>query len=267
MEKIGIIHYNFPDHTLIEFLECVKDLGYGYVELQWRDVWGDDTENPEAEAEKLKKELDRIGIQVSAFGAGNDFVLLDEAAIAEQVKRMERICGLAKILGTNVIRTEGGRPKDEVPEEKWVEAMAGCLKRCVDFIEANDFYLAVDNHGYVTNDAERQVELFKQVGSKHVGANMDTMNYRWAGHDLERVGYFYEIIAPYTLHTHLKDGIGCQKEYRGMALGEGEIDLKKAIKCLKDAGYTGVYTVEYERRDEDRVVGARKCIEWLKANL
>ena len=267
--KIGIIHYNFPDHSMSEFLRVVKDIGYEYVEIACRDIWDEKNPNdaPERNAKNLRKEMDEVGLKTSAFSAGNDFVLLDEGVIAQQIERMKRVCRLAKILGTNVIRTEGGRPKPEVPEEKWADAIADCLKRCVDFIEKEDFYLAVDNHGLVTNNAELQVEIFEKVGSKHVGANLDTMNYRWAGHDLETVGRFYEIIAPYVFHTHLKDGIGCQKEYQGRALGEGEIDLKKAIECLKKAGYDGVYCVEYERKDEDRVLGAKKCIEWLRANL
>ena len=123
--KLGIIHYNFPDHSLSEFLRAIKDIGYGYAEISCRDTWAEGTDNPEEQAEQLSKEMDDIGIKCSAVSAGNDFVLLDESQIKEQVSRMERICGLARILGTNVLRTEGGRPKDEVPEDKWLDAMAG----------------------------------------------------------------------------------------------------------------------------------------------
>jgi sugar phosphate isomerase/epimerase len=169
-------------------------------------------------------------------------------------------------LGAPVIRTEGGSPKDSVPESRWIEAMAGCLSRCVEFAEKEDIYLAVDNHGVVTNDGDLQVELFERVGSKYVGANLDTMNYRWFGHDLETVGKFYEIIAPYTLHIHLKDGNGARADYRGEALGEGEIDLAKAIHCLKGAGYDGVWCCEYEGRENDGT-GQKRSYEYMAANL
>lgn len=265
--KLGIIHYNFPDHSLSEFLKAIKKIGYGYSEIGCRDTWAQGTDNPEEQAEKLRKEMDQIGIQCSAVSAGNDFVLLDEKLIAEQVKRMKRICGLAKILGTNVLRTEGGQPKESVPESKWVDAMAGCLKRMADFVEKEDYYLAVDNHGHVTNNGELQVELFEKVGSKHVGANLDTMNYRWKGHDLPTVYKFWEMVAPYTFHTHFKDGIGCQKEYKGTELGSGELDLTKAVAALKKAGYKGVWTVEYEKSTGDRVEGATKSLNHLKSIL
>jgi len=266
MSKIGVIHYNFPGYSFDEFLRYAKDTGYGYVELQIGDVWGEGIEDPEAEAEKVRAKLESYGLKVSALAASNDFVVLDKDEIEYQVRRMERICGLAKRLGTDVIRTEGGRPKEEIPRERWAEAIAGCIKRCLDFVERDGIRLAVDNHGYVTNDPEIQLEVFERVGSKHVGANLDTMNYRWFGHDLDAIGRIYETIAPYVFHTHMKDGTGSLKNYVGAALGEGEIDLKKAIRCLKDAGYDGVWCAEYEGR-EDPAVGYRKCYEYLAANV
>lgn len=267
--KIGVIHYNFPGYSLTDFLKYASETGYGYVELAIGDVWGADVDNPEQKAESVRKEVESFGLKVSALSAGNDFIVLAEEEIKAQVERMGRICKLANILKTNAIRTEGGRPKDSVPQERWVEAMAGCLTRCVDFAEKNDVNLAVDNHGHVTNDGDLQVELFKRVGSDRVGANLDTMNYRWAGHSLEEIAHYYEIVAPYTFHSHMKDGTGSLKEYRGAALGDGEIDLKHAIKCLRDAGYDGVWCTEYEGREgaDTGFLGYKKCCDWLKANL
>ena len=79
----------------------------------------------------------------------------------------------------------------------------------------------------------------------------------------------YEIVAPYTFHTHLKDGTGSLGEYRGAALGDGEIDLQHAIKCLKDNGYDGVWCAEYEGSEgaDTGFLGYKKCCDWMKANL
>ncbi len=266
MSKLGLIHYNYAGNSLEDFLKFTSETGFGYVELAVGTVWNADTDDPEKNAENVRELVESYGLEVSALGAGNDFVLLEEEAIQQQVDRMERIAGLAKRVGTSILRTEGGSMKDSVPQDRWVEAMSGCLTRCLEFAERDDIYLAVDNHGLVTNDGDLQVELFERVGSKHVGANMDTMNYRWAGHDLETVGRYYEIIAPFTLHTHLKDGTGSRGNYRGEALGEGEIDLVKAIACLRDAEYNGVWCCEYEGRENDGT-GQRKSFAWMQQNL
>ena len=268
MAKLGVIHYNFPrEFTLDDFLAYCRDTGYRYTELALSDIWPADGGSPEKEAEKVREKLEHYGVQASSVGqVGNDFVVVDEETVQAQVKRMEKIASLMPIVGTSIIRTEGGSPKDSIPEEKWAEAMAGCLVRCLDAAEKYDISYAIDNHGLATNDADRQVEVFERVGSKRVGANVDTMNYRWFGHDLKEIDRFYEIIAPYTMHTHLKDGSGSRGEYKGAALGEGEINLDHAIECIKGAGYDGAWCAEYEGPDGG-VIGYRKCYEWMVVNL
>lgn len=264
--KVGVIHYNFPQFNFEQFLDYCQQTGFENIELQLTDVWTPEIENPEAKAEEVLKQLQARGLKASALASHNDFVVLEPEQVTYQVERMKRVCGLAKILGTNVLRTEGGQPKDSVPEERWVEAMAGCFKQLSDFAEAEDVYFAVDNHGYCTNDGDRQLELIESVGSKHLGVNLDTMNYRWFGHEIPTINRFYEILAKHAFHTHFKDGTGSRQNYVGAALGEGEIDLSHAVKCLKDAGYQGVWCAEYEGR-EPTDIGYRKCCEWLKANV
>jgi len=264
--KVGVIHYNFPQFTFEQFLDYCPEAGFGYVELPIGDIWRDGVEDPEKEAENVLKMLQARGLQVSALSAGNDFVVLDPEQVTAQVERMKRIIRVANVLQCRVIRTEGGQPKDSVPENKWVEAMAGCLKRLVEYAEQRDVVLAVDNHGYCTNDGDRQLALIKAVGSPRVGVNLDTMNYRWFGHDIPTINRFYEILAPFTFHTHLKDGFGSRENYRGAALGEGEIDLEHAIRCLKAAGYDGVWCAEYEGPPPTEV-GYRKCAEWIRQHV
>ncbi|MDE0555660.1 MAG: TIM barrel protein, partial [Candidatus Poribacteria bacterium] len=135
MSKFGLIHYNYASKSLDDFLRFTSETGFGYVELQVGTVWNSETANPEQNAEAVRAQVEGYGLQVSALAAGNDFVLLDEDAIRTQVARMERIGGLAKLLGTSVLRTEGGAAKDAVPESRWIEAMADCLTRCLEFAE------------------------------------------------------------------------------------------------------------------------------------
>jgi sugar phosphate isomerase/epimerase len=93
------------------------------------------------------------------------------------------------------------------------------------------------------------------------------MNYRWFGHDVATCNRFYEMMAPHTLHTHLKDGFGSRENYKGAALGDGEIDLQHALTCLRKAGYNGVFCAEYEGPETQGGFGYRKCCEWMRVNL
>lgn len=267
MAKYGLIHYNVVG-TFDEFLTWAKQTGFDCVELTWKDIC-DDPFDPEGEkkAVALRERMAKLGLEISAVSSGNDFNVLEPGEVKAQVERMEKICRLAKAAGTNTIRTEGGRPKDECPPEKWVEAISGCLKGCLPFVEELDMYLAVDNHGLITNEDGIQMAVFKEVGSPRVGANVDFMNYRWFGHDVDTVLRLVQDVAPHALHTHCKDGFGSRQDYKGQALGDGEIPLAACVKALKDAGYKGAWCAEYEGQEKENNLGYKKCLDWMKKNI
>ena len=268
MAKLGVIHYPFPKLSLSEFLSYAAKTGFQYVELQLRDVWneGEASSNPEESAARVRREMDGLRLKASAFAAGNDFVVVAKADVDRQVARMERIMALAQILGAPCIRTEGGAPKDAVPEAKWADAITGCLERLVGAAERTGVGLAVDNHGYVTNADGVLAEVFRRIECPLIGANLDTYNWRWFGHDLDTCKRLWDEVIPRTLHTHLKDGVGSRQGYQGKALGEGELDLAYAVSQLKKIGYNGVWCAEYEGK-EGSEVGYAKCLKWMKKNI
>lgn len=265
--KYGVIHYNTPGATLEEFLDWVAESGFDCTELQAPDVWPKGEEKPEKVAEKVAKMLKKRKLKASGVSLHNDFVVLAAEDVEYQVARAKRFAQVIQILGCDCLRTEGGQPKDSVPMDRWAEAMAGCLARCAEWAEPMGIKLAVDNHGIVSNHMPTMLKALRAVNlPKTIGTNLDTMNLRWFGNDLCDIDKYYEEIAPYVLHTHMKDGFGWREQYKGQALGEGEINLKKAVDEAKKAGYKGPWVAEYEG-PEGNGVGYRKCLKWMKANI
>ena len=263
----GVIHYNAPGATLEEFLCWASGAGFESVELQIGDIWPDESQCPCSTTETAKGLLAKYGLICSALASGNDFVVLEPAAVEAQVARMKTICEMVKTLSCNVIRTEGGQPKDSVPESKWVEAMAGCCRASLGFLKDLGMKYAIDNHGYVTNDIPTMMGLLDAVDEPcYIGSNLDTMNVRWFGNSLEEIDDFYRAVAPRVFHTHMKDGIGSRENYKGRDLGNGEINLKLAVELLKGVGYDGAWTAEYEGPEGDGA-GYEKCLVWLKHNV
>jgi sugar phosphate isomerase/epimerase len=271
MAKIGVIHYNWPGFSKEDFLSYAAKIGCTHVELMCPDVWPDnslgasDTELVEA-ATRVRGEVEAHGLKISAYGGNNDFVQESEAAIEEQVERMRRVCVITRALGEEtVVRSEGGAPKEALSlDEQW-ESMYQCFSRCTSFLDELGVSLAVDNHGLITNDGDKLFDLLERINHPRIGSNLDTMNFRWFGNSVEDCNRFYDKLAPRVLHAHLKDGFGSREEYKGAALGDGEIDLQHALKALKAAGFDGVYTAEYEGQELDGT-GYRKCVDWLKQN-
>lgn len=266
MPTFGVIHYRVPG-TLEQFLDFARQAGYGAVELSIADFGDIHAPDADRRAEAIARMVSDRGLVISAVSAGNDFNVLDDAEVTAQVRRMYTVCRLARLAGARVIRTEGGTPKAAVPPDRWVDAIAGCLRRCLDIIEHDGTVLAVDNHGLITNEAGIQTAIFEAVGSHHVGANVDFMNYRWFGHDVATVVDLVREVAPFAKHTHVKDGVGSRQEYQGRALGQGEIPLDECVALLQAAGYRGVWCAEYEGPEVEGGVGYRKCLDWMKAHI
>lgn len=272
MAKIGVIHYNWPGFSFQDFLTNAAKIGCTHVELMVGDIWPDHELNGtdaelQAAAAKVRAEVESHGLKVGAFGAGNDFVQPEGEESDKEIERMRRACLICKALGDDtVIRSEGGGPKDSVPESEQWSSMIRIFKQCTPFLDEIGVTLAVDNHGWITNDGDKLLDLLQQVNHPRIRWTLDTMNFRWFGNDIETCNRFYEQLAPYCAHAHFKDGFDSRENYKGAALGEGEIDLQHALKQLKAAGYQGVYTAEYEGTELDGT-GYRKCVEWLKANV
>jgi sugar phosphate isomerase/epimerase len=266
--KIGVTHYNWPGYDLEGFAARASEIGYRYCELQIGDIWDGESKNGEKGAEETRVLLDKYGLQVAAVAAGNDFLQADPGDLDAQIERYLYVCQIVPTTGTDIVRTDGGWNRNgDVPQEHWDPMLLNAFKRCAEFSEKLKVRIALDNHGLSTNDGEWQLSLIERVGSQRLGVNLDTMNYGWYGHDLERVDHFFEILAPHVFHTHLKDGRGSRRNYTGAALGEGEIHLDHAVKCLQEVGYEGVWTAEYEGQESVQGAGYEKCFQWMKAHL
>jgi len=256
-EKIGVIHYNTGDKNLEEFLSWSNRNDIGYVELQRKDVW-----NEEIKTDMVGKLLNKYKIKISQISCGNDFLQKTNEDFEKQVKIVEKMCDIVKNLGFDHLRIDGGWPKEGVEEKNYKNLVMEGVKRVVEIAEKKGVYLALDNHGTVTNNYLLQLEIFENIKSKFLGANLDTMNYRWFGYPVEKLTEIYKAIAPYAIHTHLKDGTGSKENYVGKVLGEGEIPVIEAINILKENGYKGVWCVEYEGKDQN--IGYEKCFEFLR---
>jgi len=264
MNKIGVINYNISNFSVEELFGWCRENGVGYVELMRKDVWPD-IEKPENTVKETSALLQKYGIKISQVAAGNDFLQKTEEDLNRQVWMLGELCKIVKDLGFNQLRIDGGWPKDGVAEKDYRDFIIKGISKAVEVAEKEGVYLALDNHGTVTNDIFLQTDILKTVNSRHLGANLDTMNYRWYGYPVDELSDIYRDIAPYTLHTHLKDGTGSRAEYKGAVLGEGEIPVADAIKILKDAGYDGVWCVEYEGKEGAE--GYKKSVSWLKKTL
>ena len=134
--KLGMIHYNTPGDTLKEFLDYASGAGFHYLELGHRDAWPQGDDAPEKQAERVRAMLAARNLATWAYQAGNDFIVLKADGLAGEVGRMRRSAGLAKILGTDLLRIDAGWPRETDREQEWLPAVVEGMQRCVEWAES-----------------------------------------------------------------------------------------------------------------------------------
>ncbi|MDP6699706.1 MAG: hypothetical protein QGH25_08650, partial [Candidatus Latescibacteria bacterium] len=107
MATIGAIHYNWPGE-LEDFVRRASEIGYETCEIRAGDIWSDPGDGGQARAEEIGELLARHGMRASAVEIGNDFLQADPADLNAEIERYRRRCEVIPLLGTDIVRSDGG---------------------------------------------------------------------------------------------------------------------------------------------------------------
>ncbi|MCD6290539.1 MAG: sugar phosphate isomerase/epimerase [Anaerolineae bacterium] len=184
----------------------------------------------------LRQIIERRGLSVVSFASG-----LGDAR--ENPDRVEVTFQAARVLGASVIADWASRDM---------------VANVYPFCEKYGIKIGVENHPEKT--AEELLETIRGY-EDWVGVAMDTGNFAAAGGDPVKAIY---ALKGHIVHVHFKDilpGGG----HRCCALGKGVVDVKGAVKALKDIGYDGPLSIEIETGDHDPTEEIIESAETLRA--
>ncbi len=160
---------------------------------------------------------------------------------------------VAQMLGADIVKTSMDlkRPRPlcasrNHPEiQRQLEEKAATLKAAVPLAEETGVKIAVENH---TEALSTEILwVLDQVNSPNVGACIDTVNSLMLGEDPIVA---IKNLAPRAFTNHFKDHriklhhYGCK--ITGVALGDGDIDLKRAFELIRDQSPTNHINIEVE---------------------
>src|SRR3712207_5227013 len=156
-----------PEHLF----GAAQRLGLDHIELPSR---GSDAPGSDFVPRVAALQADTgIGVQL---GFGDRYIEHGDAQPADRFAAfLERVC---RPLGVDVVGTvshlHGGRWLKEPPLDEQLDRLTAALRRLAPVAEAAGVYLAVENHAdYRGSELARVLE---GVGSRHVGARLDTGN-------------------------------------------------------------------------------------------
>ncbi len=237
-------------------------------------------DRPLERARELKKCCDDLGLRAVNYCVGAE-LLVDPRAQREVITRVKQAVDVAVILTTGRVRhdvTFG--PKEESPRS-WpqvLEVVAPAVREISAYAKARGIRSSLENHGFYLQTADRVEKLIQAVGDSNFGLTLDLGNFLCLNQD--PVAATRQLV-PYAVHVHVKDFHVRPKErkppggwfdtptplaLRGAIVGHGVIDIPAQLKILRQAGYKGWLSLEFEGLEEP-TRAVQLGLEYLRGQL
>lgn len=262
--KIGVSAYSFA--RLVnsggldgdKVLDKAKEMGFDCIEFA--GLYLPAGRQPVEYAKELCERAKTLGIEITNYCTGANFITND---IDAEVERVKRDVDIAYALGARMIRHDvayGPMPGGYKSFEKNLDMIVYGAKKVTEYAKSLGIETMTENHGYFAQDSNRVEMLIDAVHDDNYGALIDIGNFLCADEAPEKaVG----VLKSYVKHVHCKDfyfksgnglrpmGPGWFKSrggnyLKGATVGDGVVPVAQCIDILKSSGYDGVLSIEYE---------------------
>ena len=279
--KLGIATYSYwhfrdPKVSIETVMDKAAEIGVEGVDILHRQM-----DIPEKEPltaahrthlHKLKRHAFRNGLEICCVSTHQSFVKPKPEELTENVEHTKKCIEIAYELGCPCIRINTGRwgtakDFDELMKNRGIEPILPghteeegfkwCIEgieRCLPKAEECGVMLALENHWGLARTPEGLLRILNSITSPWLGGLMDTGNF------LEEPYPKLQAIAPRTVYVQAKTYYGGGEWYTL------DLDYQRIAGILRDAGYTGYVSLEFEGK-ENPDVAVPESIELLRKSF
>jgi len=288
--RIGLTSYSMHGYIMsgamriTDVMRFAKENGAEHIELVpfgytlYDDAAGCFNEPLLEEIRQLSREL---SLPLSNYAVLGDLLKPSAADREAETERLKRHIDVAARLGLRYMRHDVSsfrRPLECNTPKAFEEAFPVCVETCRElsfYAEQYGITTLVENHGFFVNGADRLIRLMEAVDRENFGLLLDTGNFACVDEDCTVA---VQKCAPYAKMVHLKDfyirstqklaGIGglfrCDSGswfstnagisyLRGSILAQGDLDVWNSLRIIRDSGYTGNVSVEFEGMEDGKI--------------
>jgi sugar phosphate isomerase/epimerase len=198
---------------------------------------------PQARQETLSIMRDK-GLRFVDLGSSANMHIAESTERQKNMDEGRRFIDLAQQLDCPFIRVFPNTfPKDQ-DKAAAMDLMIKGLLELADHAKGSQVSVLVESHGDLVKIADLETVM---KAAKHPNSGMvwDVTN-MWTI-TKESPVEAYKALYPYIKHTHIKDAKLVNGEAHYVLLGQGEVPIFSAIDTLRNGGYTGYYSFEWEK--------------------
>ncbi|RPK20396.1 sugar phosphate isomerase/epimerase family protein [Paenibacillus xylanexedens] len=268
--KVGLSTYSLQqaldrkELTVPDAIRWIADQGGEHVEIV--PMGFSLIDNPEL-IDEIKAVAKEVGIDISNYAIGANFVVQEDAeALEQEIQNVMRHVDVAAALGVKLMRHDVAfRPAPEGTVAQFEIDLPVLVKACqriADYAAGFGITTSVENHGYYVQSSERIQRLLHETARSNFKTTLDVGNFLCV--DEDPVSAVKNNI-PYASIVHAKDfywrpsyrnpGEGWFQTshgnyLRGAIVGHGDINMPEVFRVLKQSGYDGYISVEFEGMEE-----------------
>lgn len=268
--KVGLSTYSLQqaldrkELTVPDAIRWIADQGGEHVEIV--PMGFSLIEHPEL-IDEIKAVAKEVGIDISNYAIGANFAVQEDAeALEQEIQNVMRHVDVAAALGVKLMRHDVAfRPAPEGTVAQFEIDLPVLVKACqriADYAAGFGITTSVENHGYYVQSSERIQRLLHETARNNFKTTLDVGNFLCV--DEDPVSAVKNNI-PYASIVHAKDfywrpsyrnpGEGWFQTshgnyLRGAIVGHGDINMPEVIRVLKQSGYDGYISVEFEGMED-----------------
>lgn len=239
----------------MDFAEKASEMGFQGIEYV-TGFYSERIKNAKDPEAEMKTVLDSLKAKSEEFNVRNLLIMVDgegDLSVNDSVARNKAVenhkkwVDAARYLGCHSIRVN--LFGSDLPEE-WKNNSIDGLKKLSEYASTKDINVLVENHGYLSSNADLLVEVIQAVNMENCGTLPDFGNFclkrkggeRWEAECVEEFPRYEGVrkMMPYAKAVSAKSYTFDDKG------NEELIDYKKMLQIIKNAGYNGFIGVEFE---------------------
>ncbi len=192
--------------------------------------------------DRTREKIRSAGLTVVALGSSAELSAPEDRwdSVADEIKDY---LSLAVRLNCPVVRIYGGSLRD-LSWEQYFALVSERLYRISEWADSYPVRLALETHDAIVR-ARDLAEILRRVTRPNVGAVWDIHHSFRAG---EPVPESADLLGKWIVDVHVKDSVATDGTVRYVPLGQGTVPLRQALAQLKERGYDGPITIEWEKR-------------------
>ena len=263
--KYAFSNLSSPQWSIEHTADEAARMGYDAIELRLLNGEVIDPVRDEQAVIASVAQIRARGLEICAFDTSCRFNVSDAEARAHQCADLLAWIALAQKTSVSRLRVFGGANPQAPSDEEANGWVAEALHSVAGQAEQAGVIVVIETHDAFAS-ARRVARVLQQVASPGIGALWDSHHPYRVGESAQDV---VEALGPYLAHVHVKDARRSGDNWQLVPLGEGEVPVREQLSILKQRGYDGYVSVEWEKKWHPEIaepeIALPQHLAWLKA--